>query len=158
MLRDRNWDNCSGQILRQSPESICMLFYSSIGYIFCSTVRMSMSNIHSINFVQLLRLNDIPCGLVRFEYWPCWWFQHHSHIKGMNFVQILRFHDNTLRLHERKSMSSHKLCTDLASAWLFKPSPEDHSDLTILSLLTALQWQLLYHLRITDNSWLRYRV
>jgi hypothetical protein len=36
---------------------------------------------------------------------------------------------------------------------MFKPLAEDHSDLTILSLLTALLWHLLYHLRITDN-WL----
>ncbi len=35
---------------------------------------------------------------------------------------------------------------------VFKALAEDYSDLTILSLLTVLQWQLLYLLRITDNS------
>ena len=41
---------------------------------------------------------------------------------------------------------------------LFGHQAEDHSDLTIVSLLTAFLQQLLYHLRITDNCRLRHRV
>ncbi len=28
-------------------------------------------HVKGINFVQILRLHDNPCGLVSFEYWPC---------------------------------------------------------------------------------------